>query len=137
MKITITPNGDVTFDTDDLRQIGQALDMIKGLRNGTHAPAPKKSHKKKIAEPVVMDGTLSTQLTATWNWLVNNDNPAGMTTDQISGGLGITTHAATWRLNQLIDKGLAHRVKRGCYRPGESLSAPQPPPSDAPSEGLE
>jgi hypothetical protein len=129
MKIIVFPDGEVTFETED---VTQALAMVQGLRNGITAPGSKKSHhKKKSSQPVapdkklVPDKKLSRQSLATWNWLVANDRPSGVYVDEIAAGLNISRHAATWRLTNLIDKGLVHRKRRGYYRPGEAVTAPQ------------
>lgn len=114
MKVVVSPDGQVSFETDDVEQ---ALAMVNSLRAGAKA-APKKHahhhHKKKA------DGgtSLSPALAQTWEWLVAHDSTEGVTTAEVAEGLGLQEPAATWRLNRLLKKELAHRLKRGHYRAG-------------------
>jgi len=119
MKVTVTPDGEVSFDTDD---IVQAVNMIKALRNGATSPMRKKRgpYKKRSSGPVEEIVPVSPSLVETWQWLVDNDKPTGAAIQEIADGLGIKNPAVTFRLNKLIQKGLAHKVRRGYYRPGES-----------------
>jgi len=130
MKITL-PSGIVIETTDDV----EAEWLARLMLNGTATPRPtspvKKSHHKKKAPEPPESASLSPQLVQTWEWLVAHDNPNGVQVHAIATGLNITVHAATFRGNRLIEKGLAHRVRRGRYRPGEaepSHQAPEPEP---------
>ena len=120
MKVIVSPNGEVIFETENTTQ---ALDMIKALRNGTAPSKPaKRGPYKKRTTPVeqVEEIPLSPRLVETWEWLVANDSESGVRVPDIARGMGLRTGTVTWRCNQLIDKGLAHRIGRGRYRPGES-----------------
>jgi hypothetical protein len=114
MKVTINTEGEVAFDTDD---VGQALDMIKALRNG-HAVKPKKSHKRK-PEPAE-EVPLSAPLLETWNWMVAEGATEGVSAGEVADALGLKQATAGYRLGQLVEKGLAHSPKRGVYCPGEA-----------------
>jgi len=116
MKVIVSPNGDVIFETEDTMQ---ALDMVNALRNGTkRAGKPRGPYKKKKSVEEIVP--VSSSLVETWQWLVDNDKPTGASVQEIADGLGIKNPAVTFRLNKLVQKGLVHKVKRGYYRPGES-----------------
>lgn len=126
MKITIR---EVSVETgDDDATVAAAL--VSAFRNGAathHTPPAKKMRKIRRskeqlalpAAPPAPDVSLSPQLTETWQWLVAHDSPGGCKPGQVAAGLQITAHAATWRLNRLIEKAVAWRVKPGYYRAGE------------------
>lgn len=123
MKVTVDIDNVIILDGNDVAEIAA---FVKALRNGS-APAPasapakpgkKRGPYKKKAKPVE-EVELSAQTYETWQWLVANDDPNGVKVNAIADGLGITVHAATFRCNKLIEKGLAYRVRRGRYRPGE------------------
>ena len=73
------------------------------------APAPAEEHRR-----------LSPALFEAWQFLVAQDNPDGVRAEQLVEGLHLKMTAATWRLGQLVNKGLARRVKPGRYRAGEA-----------------
>ena len=116
MKVTVTPEGEVSFDTEDS---AQALEMIRGLRNGgPTGPKKKRGPYKKKSEPV-QEVPLSAPLVETWNWLVANASD-GVTAQEVADALDLKQPTASYRLGQLIDKDLAHSPKRGVYLPGEA-----------------
>lgn len=51
-------------------------------------------------------------------WIVNNDRTKGVSTKEAAEALDIQ-EAAVWRMNQLLNRELVRRVKRGHYRPVE------------------
>jgi hypothetical protein len=101
VKITVGADGEVTVETTN---VNEALAMINALRNGRNKEA---------------DVPLSPLLHQAWEWLVAHDSPEGVSPVVMAEEFGVPTATATWRLSALIRKGLAHRVARGCYRPGE------------------
>lgn len=128
MKVIVFPNGEVTFETE---RVDQALEMVKGLRNGTHAPAAKKSRKKNpVATPSVEEVPLSPALIQTWEYLVANDSSSGTSYQELAKGMDIKPATATWRLQQLRKKGLVHRTQPGMYKPGEGADWPSQPPAE-------
>lgn len=124
MKVTIDLNNVIILDSDDMAEIAA---FVTAFRNGVveakakpakpeslpRKPAPKK--KRKDAKQV----DLAPETFDTWQFLVNNDRLDGLYIHQIAHTMGCTVHAATWRCNKLIGKGLAHRVTRGYYRAGD------------------
>ena len=50
-------------------------------------------------------------------WIVNNDRTKA-STKEVAEALDIQA-AAVWRMNQLLNRELIRRVKRGYYRPVE------------------
>lgn len=118
MKVIVSPNGDVIFETDDVEQ---ALSMVQALRNGT-AQARRKKPKPEppVEEYVEEEVPLSLVLAETWEWLVSHDDPVGIPFQEVATSLGLKHATATWRLNKLVEKGVAHKVKRGFYRAGEA-----------------
>ena len=138
MRITL-PSGVIIESTDE----GEVERLARLILNGTGAPPPppKKTHHKKVT-PAVETEKLSPQLAETWTWMVAHDTPAGINVHQVAEGLHITVHAATFRLNGLIGKGLARRLRRGWYRPGEAPQQAVPTPQvvsipDAPAASEE
>jgi hypothetical protein len=121
VKVTVSPDGQVAFDTDD---VAQAVAMVKALRNGA-APEPPRSHRKKVR--LSEEGeSLGDRLGSAWQYLVDHDVVEGLGANDLSAGMGITATDAAARFKDLVKKGLAHKVRRGRYRPG--------PPPQAPAE---
>jgi len=114
MKVIVSPNGEVIFETED---IAQALDMVKALRNGLAPPKKRGPYKKRVESVEIVP--VSPQLVETWQWLVDNDRLGGLSIKEISDALSLKHATTTWRMNQLIQKGLVHKAKRGYYRAGE------------------
>src|ERR1700752_2769614 len=105
----ILPSGVVIESTDDVEAEWLAkLILNGGATKPTTPTTPKKSHhkKKKTFRPNEMEA-LSSELAQTWEWLVTHDDSDGVAVTKIAEGLNITVHAATYRGNQLIEKGLA------------------------------
>jgi hypothetical protein len=122
MKVTIDLNNVIILDSEDMVEIAA---FVTAFRNGVveakpeslprslpRKPPAKKSKSAKQAD-------LSPETFDTWQFLVNNDRLDGLYIHQIAHAMGCTNHAATWRCNKLIAKGLAHRPKRGYYRAGD------------------
>jgi len=118
----ILPSGVVIESTDDVEGEWLAKLVLNGIATKSTTPTtPKKSHHKKKAIPRLAEmESLSPELAQTWEWLVVHDGPDGIVVTNIADGLKITVNAATFRCNRLIEKGLAHRIRRGRYRPGEA-----------------
>jgi len=132
MRVTL-PSGVVIESTDDVEAEWLAKLILNGVATKPTTPTtPKKSHHKKKVTPPEMQ-SLSSELAQAWEWLVAHDDPDGIRVTVLAEGLGITVHAATFRCNRLIDKGLAHRIRRGRYRPGEA-PAETPKPPETPAE---
>lgn len=115
MRITV-------IDIDDAGDAVAAIQAALG-RNGTvqaaeqrAIEAPKKRRRESIASEKI---DLSDALSHTWNWLVANDRRKGHTAIEVAEALSVKTATANYRLNALIDHGLAHRVSRGFFRAGE------------------
>jgi hypothetical protein len=115
MKVIVHPDGEVSFETDD---VGQALAMVKALRNGASPPKPPARREQAAPEEEV---PVSAVLAQTWEWLVAHDGETetGWRATDVAAALGIQKATATYRLSQLVKKGLAHRLRRAHYRAGE------------------
>lgn len=123
MRITV-----LDFDTgDDAAAALAAISAALGRRNGSAAAVPLPQVQKSTARPHAIEAAvvveheekLSPQLSQTWSWLTSHSTPEGVNAAAIAERLHIKPATATWRLNQLIGRGLAHRVRRGYYRAGE------------------
>ena len=113
MRINAKP-GEVTVDIDDPIQAATLINAIlHGGKKQKALPAPK----PKVLAPA--DVTLTKQMLETWQWLVAHDNEGGVTSAQVAAGLKLNQSAATWRLKELVGKGVVYRLSRGYYRPGE------------------
>jgi len=118
MKITVSPDGEVSFETED---VAQAAAMVAQLRNG--AVKPKRSYRRRQPAPepepeeVVQ---VSPAAYEAWEWLCANDSSAGAGTGEVARGMGLKIATASWRLKKLKNAGLAHQTKRGFWRPGEA-----------------
>lgn len=113
MKVTMGLDGVIVLDGDDVNEIAS---FVLALRGDSSAPAKK----RKVETQSVEEVPLSAALTDTWNYLVARDNVGGVATSAIAYGTNTSAATVVNRLNTLIEKGLAHRVKRGHYRPGEA-----------------
>jgi len=119
VKITVTADGEVSFETED---IDQAIAMVARLRNGAKPAATKSHHKKPAPEPEPEpepEVQVSAVLYQTWEWLVAHDRSEGTATHVIARELGLQVPTTGWRLKKLKAAGLAHQTKRGYWRPGE------------------
>jgi hypothetical protein len=118
MRITV-----VDIDSDDHQAAMAAIAAALGRTNGSPsstiivAPAPKP--RELEAAPVEKPQPLSPELAAAWSWLVAHDNPKGSTPDEMAEGMQVPFSTATYRVNQLVRKGVARRIARGRYRAGE------------------
>lgn len=112
MRITV-----IDVEHDDPGAAIAAINAALGRTNGTTRTlaieAPKPPDEVEIVE-------LSAPLAETWNWLVANDRHGGLALDEMARALKIKHGTANYRVSALIRQGLAHRVKRGYIRAGES-----------------
>jgi len=125
MRITV-----IDVEHDDAAAAIAAIHAALGARsNGRPAtyaqplptletPAIEAPKKKKTEEEVELV-ELSPKLVDTWNWLVANDTPRGVALAEIAVAMNLAHATTTWRLNALIKKQMAYRVRRGRYRAGE------------------
>jgi hypothetical protein len=123
MKVTVSADGEVSFDTED---VGQAMEMVRALRNGAAPAKPKKSHHKKKPLSVedrihvdVEEVPLSAPLVKTWQYMVEHGSSSGVSVGEVARGLNLKDATAGYRLRMLVKKGLAHHTQSGFYAPGE------------------
>lgn len=124
MRITV-----IDVDHDDAAAALAAINAALGRSNGTPVETKRRKKERPAIEakkPPVIEAELVETVEIpkkqadAWNWLVANDIQKGRSVAEIAKGLGIKREAAIWRMNKLIAKGLAHRVRRGFYRSGEA-----------------
>jgi hypothetical protein len=116
VKVTDTRDGDVVVDTHDA---AEAAAFVRELHDGKGSTKRRRrAPAKKALELESEDIPLSPALVETWNWLVAHDDPDGQHSSDVAAGLGINEHTSLYRLNKLIDRELAHRIRPGRYRAG-------------------
>ena len=125
MKVTVRPDGEVVFDTED---VGQALQMIDALRNGGSRLRAKVEKKPKPKAEPVEETPLSAPLMETWNHLVANGSSSGDPVETVAREMNIKPATAQYRLRQLHKKGLVHRTNFG-YAVGEGPDWGDQPPA--------
>lgn len=119
MKVTVSADGEVSFDTDS---VDQAVEMVAKLRNG-HAPVVRvqmdetllpPAPKKKAPKPEPLETeNIGPELFETWEWMVNDPSgKLGVSSTDVGLGLGITPSAAYYRLRELMKKGLVQKQSR-------------------------
>lgn len=115
MKLTINPgDGTITVDTPDNVS---AAEFVRELLSGAKPPPPPKAIEAKSERIRPRPhGGLSRELTETVEWLETHDTAAGVTSDKIAAGLGITKFACQYRMGKLVKKGVARRVTADHYR---------------------
>lgn len=104
MKITISPTGEISMETNG-SNAAEIAAVIRELQQ-------PKEDKPKGPAPV----TLGTTMAATWDFLVDNDNPKGIHIQAVAQHFGINKDTAGQRLVQLFNEGYAERVSIGRYR---------------------
>ena len=116
MKIVVALNGEVSIESNgtDPKTVAE---LIRELQ---HPSKKKKAAPAPAPEPEVEEVSLSSAQLETWQWLVDNDSMmAGRSAADVAAALDINVPAAQHRLSMLVKNGMAHRVSRGLYRPGE------------------
>jgi Fic family protein len=107
------PDGTVEGTPEEVAAF-KHIDAALAAKNGR---ITRSKQKPEVVE--VEEIPISAKLNATLNMLQDNDIVDGISADEMGKWLGVPRATATWRLRKLEDLGLAHRVKRGHYRPGE------------------
>ena len=106
MKIRIMPSGEIHMDTNGAppaEVAGVILSIQRELRRDTKPPAKRPP-------------SLSGNLAATYDYLIDNDSELGIHLSAVAENFGITSGAAGQRIHKLIRHGLAERVSSGVYR---------------------
>lgn len=116
MRVTVAVDNVIFLDGNDVAEIAA---FVKALRNVVSAK-PKPEREPESEPGSEEEVSLSAAQLETWQWLVRNDTVIGRTAAEAAEALGITLGAAHTRMSTLVKNGVAHRVTRGQYRPGEN-----------------
>jgi hypothetical protein len=114
MKVTVTPTGEVVVDADNPAEAAAFVRELHGTKKAARKKKPKRLELESTDEP------LSQVLADTWNWLVENDAPEGLSATDAADSFHSPVPTVNYRLRALMDKGLAHQPVRGRYRAGEA-----------------
>ena len=118
MRIQFQNKGDsiVTVEVDAGEE-PIAVELMReflGVKGGNNKP---RKAKPAFKEQVI---SLTNKQLETYEFLVANDKPEGVSTDTVADGLGLNHTTAYHRLYNLVGLGAAHQIDRGLYRHGDA-----------------
>lgn len=139
MKITITSNGEISFDIDahNPTDVGQALLLAQQMRNGTQTAATARTllmfasddDDELPAEDLIVpasnnfseDERIAARLQTreqleTWLYLRRNDRVRGIALSGLAHRFRLSSTAASARCATLVKMGYAVRIGKGYYR---------------------
>lgn len=125
MKVVVAPDGAVSFDVLD---VNEAVALVSALR--TPGPDPDlvkyvdkvnrdfQAERKRLGldkpRPTGLSVPLSPPLLDTWREL--QSHPEGRRVKELAATQGVTLSRASARVNTLVRRGMARKVRRGLYR---------------------
>ena len=123
MRITV-----IDVDADDTATAMSAIAAALGRSNGHTPPMSDVTSRAMSGPPAQLElaaapvkpQPISKELMKAWQFLVAHDRDNGITPGEVAAGLHLKHATAIWRMNRLLEKGMAYRVKRGHYRAGEA-----------------